>query len=206
MNCCSGGIVAGGESQRMGSDKRLLSLDGDAMIWRVAAVVAAIVDDIMLACRVRDDVAQEANHRGLRVVIDQVPNAGPLAGVEALLTAARHPQVAIVGADMPFVAPRLLAYLLERTVASGNATVPIVNGRPEPLLAAYPSSSAAIAGAMLASGERRMHAFVERIGYTAVAPADWRQFDPSGRSFVNLNEPADAVAAGVVFPFPGHAA
>jgi molybdopterin-guanine dinucleotide biosynthesis protein A len=44
---------------------------------------------------------------------------------------------------------------------------------------------------MFAEGELRVHALYERISVRVVAPTEWRQFDPQGVSFFNINTPAD---------------
>ncbi len=78
-----GAILGGGRSSRFGSDKALATLDGRALIDRVAAALAPQVDALIVVGR---------DHPGLTAVADRpAPDLGPLGGIAgALHYAAAH--------------------------------------------------------------------------------------------------------------------
>ena len=102
-----------------------------------------------------------------------------------------------LGCDQPFLAPRLLAALFAQ-VRDRDAAVPRwPNGMIEPLTAAYRKAAMVrAAGRALAAGERSNHAMLDRMrNVRFVTTATLRHFDPTLRSFVNVNTPADLARA-----------
>ncbi|MDX1396279.1 MAG: NTP transferase domain-containing protein, partial [Gemmatimonadota bacterium] len=79
----------------------------------------------------------------LQIVEDDPGLAGPVAGLVAGLAAVPYGVVVAVAADLPFVDSSLLAGLLDALDASpsADAVVPIVDGRDQPLCAAYRASA-----------------------------------------------------------------
>jgi molybdopterin-guanine dinucleotide biosynthesis protein A len=188
----SAAVLAGGEGRRMGRDKRSLPIAGRTLVAHVTATLAAISDDVMIACRDRDQVdAATARRLGARRVVDEVPDAGPLAGIAAALHRARYPYVLVAAVDMPFLAPALLQLVADRAIDHRQAVIVRSPRGLEPLLAAYPRSDAQRADALLRTGHRALRTFVAAIDHDVVEPADWLPIDPDGTSFVNWNTPED---------------
>ena len=95
----SGIVVAGGDSRRMGRDKRAAAL-GDRPLLQIAIdLVASISDDVVVSCRRgnRPDTLLLAG-RSVELAFD-LRDGGPLAGLEAALAAARHEMVVVVPVD-----------------------------------------------------------------------------------------------------------
>jgi molybdenum cofactor guanylyltransferase len=175
----------------MGTDKRLLPVDGEPMLRRVAGTVSAVTDDLIVVVT-EDRPLPPGLLEGLsaRVVADRRPDAGPLAGLEAGLDAARGDLVLAVAGDMPWLEAPTLDGLLDRLAAGGADAVAVATGGAlEPLLAAYRRGPAlAAATALLDGGERRARALLETLLVATVE-------DPGGRSAANVNTPADLAAA-----------
>ncbi|MEM9420419.1 MAG: molybdenum cofactor guanylyltransferase [Planctomycetota bacterium] len=76
-------ILAGGQSQRFGSDKARYKVDGQAMLQRVAECFAPISCSTTIVAQ----TAGAYDDLGYPTIADAVSNAGPLAG---LLTALLH--------------------------------------------------------------------------------------------------------------------
>ncbi|MGQ0608178.1 MAG: molybdenum cofactor guanylyltransferase [Chloroflexota bacterium] len=190
MLATSGIVLAGGASRRMGTDKRLIQVDGAPMLRRVADAVNAAIDELIVVVSARDPLPG-AVLRGLgaRMVVDRRTDAGPLAGLEAGLVAARCERVIAVAGDMPWLEPALLRRLLAHLDRAAADAVAVATDRGrEPLLAAYRRSPAlAAATLLLDAGERRLGSLLDRLRVTTV-------IDPAGRSAVNVNEPADLLA------------
>ncbi len=130
----SGAILAGGRSSRMGEDKAFLTIDGVPLVSRQATLLRSLgIDDLLISGRPGVDYAVP----GAQVVTDRVPDAGPLAGLAALLAAARNPWVLVIAVDLPCLSSSYLHTLL----ATGGGRTGVVPQGPhgyEPLVALYP--------------------------------------------------------------------
>lgn len=186
----SGVVLAGGLSRRMGADKRLLLVDGEPMLRRVAATVTAVADELIVVVapsRPLPPGVLDGLH--VRVATDRRSDAGPLAAIEAGLLAATAGRALVVAGDLPWLDARLLRDLLAGL--DGVDAVAADGGRgPEPLLAAYRRHPGlAAATRLLDAGERRARKLLEELGAITMPDA--------GPSTWNVNRPAD-VAGGVV--------
>jgi molybdopterin-guanine dinucleotide biosynthesis protein A len=136
-------IVAGGRSVRMGeTDKTVASVAGTPLIRRVADRLAAVTDELIVNCRDDQRAAIAEALAGLdtqtRFAVDEVPDRGPVAGIERGLEAVETEYAAVVAADMPFLDPDLIAYLFERATGH-DVAVPRPSEWFEPLHAVYKS-------------------------------------------------------------------
>jgi molybdopterin-guanine dinucleotide biosynthesis protein A len=189
MPPASGIVLAGGSSRRMGVDKRLLLVDGEPLVRRVARVVAEAADELIVVVapgRPLPDAALAG--LGARVALDRRADAGPLAGLESGLEASGHELVLAVAADMPWIDARLLCALVARLGETDADAVAAVTDRgPQPLLAAYRRAPTLVAATrLLDAGERRMGALLEALSVVEV--------DADARAATNLNRPGDLVA------------
>lgn len=106
----SGVVLAGGLGRRMGGvDKGLQIFNGKPLAHWVIERLAPQVDELLInANQNADDYAT----LGYPVIADRFPGfAGPLAGLHAALTAARHPLVVTAPCDSPFLPKDLVARL-----------------------------------------------------------------------------------------------
>jgi molybdenum cofactor guanylyltransferase len=173
-------LLAGGASRRMGQPKALLPYGGMTLIEHVAQTLAPDFDEVLVSAN--DPAAVPVALTRHRVVADLHLGAGPLAGIEAGLSAARHDTLFAIACDMPLVTAELARRVVE--AAQGHdAAVPRLGGRPEPAAAAYRRGSAGPIAAALAEGRRKAAEVLEELD---VAWLD--DLDP--RLFANANDPA----------------
>ncbi len=193
----SAAVLAGGESRRMGRDKRAVAIDGVPMLRRAVLAVASVAGDVLVACRAESPPSPEIL-RGLdvRLVHDRLAAAGPLAGLEAALAAARYDLVLVVAADMPWLEPAVLRLLVAEAVARPEAQIVALatDEAPQPLLAVYRRAALPTVTALLDSGVRPMRSLLAAVPVAVVEPARWLPLDPTGQSARNVNEPGDAAA------------
>jgi len=181
-------IIAGGAATRLGGlPKSTLVVEGRTIGERLLDDLRAAFPRVLV---VANDAAPWEG-LGVEVVPDVHRGAGPLAGVHAALVAtAAHAGVVCVAADMPFVAPALLA-LLRDHAPDADAVVPRVAGRAEPLLARWGRACLPVVDAQLAAGERAVHAIFELVRTAWLDEPALRAADPALRSFTNVNTPED---------------
>jgi molybdenum cofactor guanylyltransferase len=183
-------IQAGGMSVRMGRDKGLVPLAGRPLISHVLERVAGLGDEVLITTNRPGDYG----FTGARLASDAVPGAGALSGLSTALSAARGATVLLLACDLPFVSRPLLEHLLA-LAPQADVVVPRRGGEFEPLQAVYARSCLAAVDAALASGKRRMISFFEQVRVHVVDELELARFDPDGRSFFNVNTPADLAQA-----------
>ena len=188
----SGVILVGGDSRRMGRDKALLSVAGRPLVQRVAEVLREVTDELLLV----GEKAERYTWVGGRAVDDQGPGSGPLAGIKTALSVARHPYCLVVACDMPFLNADLLRYMLRQAIG-WDAAVPRRREGLEPMHAVYNRSCLKLVEWMLENGELSPLDLFPLVRVRYLEMHEVAPYDPRGRSFVNLNTPADLALAGL---------
>jgi len=173
----------------MGRDKASLRFGSETMVERATRIVMEVVSDLIVVTR------PGTSFSGLpgRIVHDPVADLGPLAGIVAGLSASHSDLNLIVACDMPLVRPAVLRRLIELRDGA-DACVAVADGRTSPLCAVYRASVGAVAEKLLASGERRVMALLDRVQTKRVDAAAFRDIDPQLESFISCDTP-DAYAA-----------
>lgn len=192
-------VLAGGASHRMGSDKRLLEIDGTAMLRRAVEALSDAGQVLVVIDPAHPLPPELLGAAAVHVVPDLRHDAGPLAGLEAGLTAAEHDAVLVVAADMPWLEPAILDLLVERLEASPAASVVCLgNDRgPQPLpMTCRRAPVLAQVTALLDNGERRLRAVLGATATTTIGEPEWRRLDPPGRSLMDIDTPADLARVG----------
>ena len=142
-------ILAGGASSRMGSDKGLLTLNGETLIQHAVALLQPIAVEVKL---VGDHPHLE---RFGSVIRDRFPGCGPLAGIHAALLDSNTEWNLIYAVDQ-VAAPELLRLLVEHAEDAPqdcSIVVPEIESRPQPLCALYRKPFSQIAERALGIGE-----------------------------------------------------
>ena len=181
----SGIVLAGGQSQRMGRNKALMSLDGKILISRVLETMARICDDLIICA---NDPRSYA-HLPARVVRDVIPHRGALGGIHAGLKAMRHEKALVVACDMPFLSLSLLRFMMV-AASDQDVVVPHIDGNFEPLHAIYGVNCISPIERLIADGPRRIVALYDCVRVRVVNENQVRLFG-AGNSFFNINTPQD---------------
>jgi molybdopterin-guanine dinucleotide biosynthesis protein A len=180
------GILAGGESRRMGQDKAFLSIGGRPVIERVIQRVTPLSDDVTIITNAPD----KYHHMGFRMVCDVHPGKGSLGGIYTAIHATRHPHCLVVACDMPFLNPDLLRYLA--SLAPGfDVVIPRVEAFPETMHAIYGKGCLEPIERQLLADRLKIIGFFKDVRVRYVERDDVARFDPTFRSFLNMNTPAD---------------
>jgi molybdopterin-guanine dinucleotide biosynthesis protein A len=149
MTSFSAVLLAGGKSARMGQDKALLPVPGsNLLLWqRQLGVLDGLrPEEIFWSGPPRAGLPER-----LRVVADEIPNAGPLAGITACLDLMQSDLLVVLAIDLPRMSSSFLRDLLQRS-SSNQGAVMRHGDFYEPLAAVYPKCTHAIARKHLRSG------------------------------------------------------
>ncbi|MCZ6598970.1 MAG: molybdenum cofactor guanylyltransferase [Planctomycetota bacterium] len=196
-------ILCGGRSRRMGTDKARLVVGDQTLLERAVAVGDAVAPRVLLAC------GSEARYGdlGREQLLDRFPagaagagaarasavdaartvhdrGGGPLAGLEAALTAARSDWVAVLACDMPGVEPPVFERLLQSAVERAlDLCVLASDAGLEATCGVYHRRCLAAVRSALEAGERKLTSF-----HDAVAAGSLHERELPGRGLSrNLN-------------------
>ena len=192
----TGVLLAGGKSRRMGQDKRLLSV-GDATLYtRSLSVLRAIFERVVVV--VAQDsplVASDAP-----VLRDVIPHCGSLGGLYTGLKEARTQWVFAVACDMPFLDPGTIRHFTSLK-GEGDVIMAKLRNGFQPMHALYHRNCLPIMEGLIHAQDFKIHRLADHPSLRAriVIPEELSRVDPEGRSFYNVNTPADLAAARSLF-------
>ncbi len=190
-----GALLAGGKNRRYGSNKALEMIGGISLIDRALGVLDAVCPQVVI-------VANEPapyEHTGRPVRPDCRPGTGVLGGI---LTALRwavetgHDGALVLACDMPFVAPGLLAELIQRAGHDGISIAE--SGGPrgmEPLCAVYGVGCVPYIEQALDRGERAVVSFFSDVSVCRLERTRVQEFGHPERMFFNMNSPEERTMA-----------
>lgn len=182
-------ILAGGESRRMARDKAWIEIEGRPLLMRQIELVREFgAAEIFISGRADTDYSKV----GCPVLLDQIADAGPLAGVARALTAVNSSKLLVLAVDMPRLTVQLLQSLAGEC-EQGRGVVPRVNDLIEPLTAFYSKAALPLATTLLRNGQNAVKGFAREC--VEVGLAKFVQLPESAaRYFANLNSPEDLAA------------
>ena len=217
----TGAVLAGGQSRRMGRDKAMLSVDGDPLWLRQVRVLRAAGATTVGVVRRHDQAALDlsrweragsrpaagAGQPGPTAIaptgsrpppvelwFDAASDVGPLAGLDAALTACRTEQLAVLAVDMPGIDAGWFRWLRESCRAGAGAITQHPDGTFEALAAIYPLAAAPPAAQCLRNGSYALQGLAAQlvaaellVPVPLAASEAWR--------VASWNSPADAAPA-----------
>lgn len=202
----AGVVLAGGRSRRMGRDKSLLRLGGEAaptLLERSVALLGPLCEQVWVSCRAGQTYA------GQCCVPDILSASGPICGVHAALVRAREagiPAVLALSCDMPLMHVDMLRRLIAAFAASPRQSLMTAfmapNGWTESLAAIYRVEAVSFLEAAVAQGRFKMR---EAVPLELQCFEHYRTED--ARAFFNVNTPQDlqqaAALSGITAQEPG---
>jgi molybdopterin-guanine dinucleotide biosynthesis protein A len=189
-------VVAGGQGRRLSGVPKGLLRVGEGTVLERLLELAPLFAEVLLVANMPEPYARF----GLRTVADAVPGKGAPGGVHAALLGASTEWVHAVACDMPFVYPEAVRVLLEARGPEVDAVCFTVEGRVEPLLAAYRASLASAWGEALRKGDPSLRELLSQSRARLLPEEALRAVDPELRSLVNVNTPEDLRRHGVGLP------
>ncbi len=188
----TGVLLAGGKSRRMGEDKRYLVLGEQTLLERGLAVLRSIFQEVLVV------IAQDSPllDVDVRVVRDLVPECGSLGGL----------YTGLVQATTPYHLRGRMRHALSRS----GSHCPVhksksrrrycdgeTRGRLHPMHALYGKRCLPVVEQMIRRRQLKIQEIVSQSSLLVrfVTEADLVAIDPTGRSFQNVNTPADLEVA-----------
>ncbi len=174
--------MAGGGSRRMGADKATLEIDGRSLLdTALDALEAAGAEPIVVV---------GGSTKRATPVADEWPGEGPLGGLIVGLDAVADAADAavVLACDLPRIDPGTVSELATRLGAEGaDVAIPVVDGRRQPLSAAYRTDTRDQLRRAFEAGERSLQKGLAVLEVTELS-------DLSPHAFADLDTPEDVSA------------
>ena len=190
---CTGVLVAGGQSRRMGGlPKGLVRRDGETIASRSLDLFRDLFGEVLV---VANDPVPWAG-LSVRLVPDTIAGKGAPGGLHAALASARTGWIFAAACDMPFLSAEAIRFLAARRGAAPAVLVEWERGL-EGLHAFWSRDALPTVERMLREGDPSIRAIAAAVGAQVVPAAEWRQVDPGGLAFENVNSPEDLERLGL---------
>ena len=143
----------------MGKDKASIIFGGRPLCERQMELFRELdVEKIFVSARAKPEWLPD----GIEVLLDEPPSRGPLSGITRALRVMQTTHLVVLAIDMPFM-PRDQMQWLCRQAMPRSGVVPIVDGRPEPLAAVYPSEGVSDFEAALAGDDFSLQPLIRNL-------------------------------------------
>ena len=207
---CAAAILAGGKSLRMGEDKAGLTWEGKTFLERIAGELGNFPARFVSLGAEQDSsegqvrqmpegqtpegqvrqtpegqMPEEQVPEGWTVIRDRYADAGPMAGIGAVLEASPFPWVFVVSCDMPRVNPAVAEYLWEYAAEGTDLVVPAAeDGRRHMTCALWNRSALPVIRRRLREGDSRLYTLCGEL-QTVSVPVN----EKIARAVENINTP-----------------
>jgi molybdopterin-guanine dinucleotide biosynthesis protein A len=173
---------------RYGRNKALEVFEGQRLVDRGVEALRRVCSPVFV---VANDLTPYLDvHASL--LRDLLPFQGPLGGIYTALLFSPNDWVVVRATDMPLLVPEALESMLAlANPGDADAVVPLTGEKYEPLFALYHRRCIPAIADVLAGPRRNVISFFTKIRLRRLEEDEWRQVDPGGLSFRNVNTPED---------------
>jgi len=196
FNNITGLVLGGGQSRRMGRDKRYLQWEGEPFVDRVCKLMTSLFAEVLLV-NAQDDY--DCSHLSVRPIIDKIPQKGSLGGLYSGLIESQNSLNFVVGCDMPFLKPESIACCCSQS-PNDVIIVKLLTGL-QPLHGRYSKDCLPVIEKMISQNDLKIqHLITESsLSIQILDEKLFDDFDPHRLSFMNINTPADLEFARKTF-------
>ncbi|MBI4823683.1 MAG: molybdenum cofactor guanylyltransferase [Nitrospirae bacterium] len=179
-------ILSGGENRRIPVIKGFIEVDGKRTIESQIELLRGIFDRVVIST----NTPELYFYLGLPMIGDIIGKGkGPMSGILSTLLSTGEDEIFVIACDMPFIKPDLIRHILQNRAK--DATIPVFNGRPEPLMAVYTKNIIGVMKKRIEKGRTSLRDMLGEINVRYINDSEIRAIDQKGRSFVNINTEDD---------------
>jgi molybdopterin-guanine dinucleotide biosynthesis protein A len=192
----TGVLLAGGKSRRMGEDKRFLAVGDQTLFARSLAVLRSVFHRVLIVIA-QDSPPVESDAPVLR---DLIADCGSLGGLYTGLKQADTEWVFAVACDMPFLDPAAIRHFVDIRGDVDVVMAKLSRGL-QPMHALYHRRCLPVMEALMRMRDLKIQRLADHptLRVRLVTADELGLIDPDGRSFCNINTPADLAAARSLF-------
>lgn len=156
--------MTGGKNRRMDGKKKLfLEINGKSFL---ESILDALRDFNKIYLSVEEEAPYQ--HLNLPMVVDEIPEIGPLGGIYSGLKNCEEDALFVVACDMPFISKTSVKLLVEEYSKHHIITIVEADGRIHPLLGIYPKAAFACIEKQIETGDYRVMNALKQAGYAVV--------------------------------------
>jgi molybdopterin-guanine dinucleotide biosynthesis protein A len=175
-------LLAGGKSQRMGSDKGVLKLKGKTFIKHICDALQPIVGSNIVIVSTN----KEYDALGYTRVEDIIENKGPVGGLYTALATSKTKVNLVLSVDVPLVSTELLEWVLKNHDETFMVTQTKSGDKTNPLIGVYDRSMRIVFGEHMAGNQLKLRKVIEDVKHqTLEIPKKWND------QILNINTPED---------------
>jgi molybdopterin-guanine dinucleotide biosynthesis protein A len=192
----TGIILAGGENRRFPALKAFIKIvsyeDNHTIIERNLKLLKGIFNEVFIST----NMPEKYFYLGAPLIGDVLPSRGPMSGIYSSLINSKGDYIFVIACDMPFVRGDVISFVCKRHAESSqsesiDATIPIYNGKPQPLFGVYCKTALPYLEDSILNERTSLKHFLSEIKTCFIRESDIRAIDSDGRSFVNINTVED---------------
>jgi molybdenum cofactor guanylyltransferase len=163
--------------------------EGRTFIERLVSTLEQVVDEIILVAKDPEQCKRFGHLSGVRCITDLRPGIGPIGGLHAGALAAHGDTLFVSACDMPCIDAGVVRYLFD-AIGDGDAAIPSWNyDMIEPLHAVYRRS--VLLSYLVDHESYSLRPMIRSINTRYVEVDELRKFDPTLRTFTNINKLED---------------
>ncbi|WP_348823439.1 molybdenum cofactor guanylyltransferase [Flavobacterium aestuarii] len=163
-------LLAGGKSQRMGTDKGLLDWNGKTFIQHICDALQPVVGSNILIVSAN----KEYDKLGFSRVEDIIENKGPVGGLYTGLKESKTKVNLVLSVDVPFVTTELLQWLIDNHNETYMVTQTKIGDKTSPLIGVYDRSMKIVFGEQIAGNKLKLRQAIEDVKHrTLEIPEKW---------------------------------
>lgn len=191
-----GVVLCGGRSQRMGTDKALLSFGGKTLLEHVIGRVREGIGcgPIVVVASPLQELPPFLGE-GVEILRDEEVFAGPVAGLARafswLEASVPDSWAFVTGCDTPDLEPGLIRHLGTQRPLDRDIVLPEVGGYGQPLMACYHVCRSINVLKKIELKDSSLRSFTARLGVWKIPEGEIRKWDPQLQSFWNCHRPSD---------------
>nr|WP_315250921.1 molybdenum cofactor guanylyltransferase [uncultured Flavobacterium sp.] len=175
-------VLAGGKSQRMGTDKGMLNLNGKTFIQHICDALQPIVGSNILIVSGN----KEYDALGFPRVEDIIENKGPVGGLYTALKESKTKVNLVLSIDVPMVSTELLNWLIESHDETYMVTQTKSGEKTSPLIGVYDRSMRIVFGGQIAGNKLKLQQAIEDVKHQTIeVPEKWNH------QVQNINTPEE---------------
>ncbi|MFD1738416.1 molybdenum cofactor guanylyltransferase [Bacillus salitolerans] len=181
-----GVILAGGESRRFGSPKAFALYEGKPF-WRHSYHALRDVTSSQIIVSHPSLKVEFEQTTNLPVILDEetIRGKGPLAGIFSAMNSIEAEWYITLSCDVPKITSSIIETLLSYISSDFQATIPVIHGKMQPLIAVYHRSVFPLIKELLDNDIYRMTALLNQIDTLYLSEKDLKV---DGIYFENIND------------------
>lgn len=177
-------ILCGGKSSRMGFDKCGIKIDDKYLVELIGERLEEVFEEVIL---ISNDLYKFEDIK-YKVVLDIIPESGPMGGIYSALSYASSQNVFITAGDMPVINTEYIKYMMDIIEKEGpDGAVSLKGGYVEPLYAFYSKSMIERFEGHIRKESFKLLSVIKESNIHYIPEKEVRMFSEDMDIFTNLN-------------------